>query len=133
MAYCSSNFVFKTTTKILANRLSRVASRIIDSYQFGFIKGCTIDDCIFGASECVNLLNICCRSDNMALNIDIHKAFDNLEWDFIHKVLTCFGFSPKFARWMRSIFESSHLSIILNDEPRRYFGCSRGVRQGDPL
>lgn len=99
------NFVFKIATEILANLLGRFASRVINPYQFGFIKRHTIDYYIVGASEYVNVLNINCKGGNMALKIDICKAFDTLEWDFINEELSWFGFSVKFVSWLRSIFE----------------------------
>ena len=34
---------------------------------------------------------------------------------------------------MNSILRSSRLSVLLNGVPEGYFGCSRGVHQGDPL
>ncbi|KAK3221855.1 hypothetical protein Dsin_008880 [Dipteronia sinensis] len=35
--------------------------------------------------------------------------------------------------WIVSILGSSRLSVLNNVSPAGYFGCSRGVRQGDPL
>lgn len=32
-----------------------------------------------------------------------------------------------------NILDSTKLSILINGTPYGYFGCSRGVRQGDPL
>ena len=84
------NFVFKIITKILANRLANVATRIVDPHQFGFIKGQNIETCIASASECVNLLNTRCFGSNMAVKIDFCKAFDTMDWGFIIVVLEGF-------------------------------------------
>ena len=32
-----------------------------------------------------------------------------------------------------NIFQSARISILINGSPKGYFGCSRGVRHGDPL
>ena len=69
----------------------------------------------------------------MAMKIDICKAFDTIRWDFIHSVLFSFCFSSRFISWVSSIFDSARISILINGQPQGYFGCSRGVRQGDPL
>ena len=74
-----SNFLFKVITKILADRLSQIASRIISPSQFGFVKGRQISDCIATASECFNLLNYRCYGGNMAMKIDIQKAFNSID------------------------------------------------------
>ena len=36
----------------------------------------------------------------MALKIDIKKAFDSMEWDFITTVLSDFGFCDQFYDWI---------------------------------
>ena len=74
-----SNFSMKIITKILVDHLVVIASKIISSNQFGFIKNRRILDCIIGTSEGVNLLNKIGFSGNMALKIDIRKAFDTID------------------------------------------------------
>lgn len=54
-----ANFIFKIITRILSDRLAPIASRIILPHQYAFLKGRHISDCIFLASECVNLLDTC--------------------------------------------------------------------------
>ncbi|XP_050222822.1 uncharacterized protein LOC126672915 [Mercurialis annua] len=128
-----SNFCFKVITKILADRLASIAEKIISKHQFGFIKNRSISHCIATASEGVNVLNKRCFGGNMALQIDIKKAFDTMEWSFILEVLDAFGFSLQFRDWVLEIFSSARLSVILDGSTAAYFSCSRGVRQGDPL
>ena len=69
----------------------------------------------------------------MAVKIDIRKAFDSMEWDFILSVLHNFGFSDKFCDWLSNIFASAKLSILFNGDQNGYFSVSRRVRQGDPF
>ncbi|KAI9198086.1 hypothetical protein LWI28_009807 [Acer negundo] len=47
-----SNFLFKISSKSLADYLARVAARIISPQQFGFIRDRHIEDCITLASDC---------------------------------------------------------------------------------
>ncbi|KAM5549757.1 hypothetical protein ABKV19_000925 [Rosa sericea] len=128
-----ANFSFKIITRILADCLAPIASRIILPNQFAFLKGRQISDCIFLASECVNLLDNKCRGGNVAIKFDVAKAFDTLNWDFLRRVLNAFGFHATFVEWISSILSSARLSILFNGSPVGFFGCSRGVRQGDPL
>ena len=123
-----SNFLFKVIAKILADRLGTIAFRIISENQFGFLKGRHIEDFIVAASECFNVMNRQYWGGNMAMKIDIKKAFDSIEWDFMQAVLCSFGFSKKFIDWIWAIFESARLSILLNGGQHGYFSVSRGVR-----
>lgn len=128
-----ANFKFKTITKILVDRLSKIAPKIFSPNQRGFIIGREIGDCICLASEDINLLDRKSFGGNLAMNIDIKKAFDTIDWRFLLKVLNSFGFDSKFGSWIESILHSAKLSVSMNRKSAGYFSCSRGVRQGDSL
>ncbi|CAJ2671617.1 unnamed protein product [Trifolium pratense] len=70
---------------------------------------------------------------NLALKIDIRKAFDTLGWSFLLKVLRQFDFSDIFCYLIDIIFHSAKLSAFVNGKSVGYFSCVRGVRQRDPL
>ncbi len=84
-------------------------------------------------SESINLLDRKSFGGNIGLKLDIHKAFETLEWDFLFQVLNNFGFSTQFSSWIRTLLDSARLSVIINGSPHGFFSCLRGVRQGDPL
>ncbi|KAK3195513.1 hypothetical protein Dsin_026823 [Dipteronia sinensis] len=125
------NFLFKVITKIIASRLGDVAAIIISPNQFGFVKGRQIQDCIAIASNCIKALDKRCYRGNIVIKIDIRKAFNTINWVFILKVLSCFGFSNNFIQWIHEIFLTSRLSILINGTSEGC--CSWGVRQGNPL
>jgi hypothetical protein len=52
-----ANFQFKIITKLLADRLSIIAPKIIYEHQSRFITGRQIFDCVIVVSEAVNVLN----------------------------------------------------------------------------
>jgi hypothetical protein len=128
-----ANFKFKIISKIIADRLANIMPSLISEEQMGFIHDRNIKDCLCIASEAVNLLHNKSFGGNLALKIDISKAFDTLEWPFLLKVLNCFGFNDTFCNWIQVILKSAFLSISINGKSEGYFNCSRGVRQGDPL
>ena len=37
------------------------------------------------------------HQDVLLLQVDIAKAFDNVQWDFISQIMTKLGFGPKMA------------------------------------
>ncbi|KAL6178468.1 hypothetical protein ACLB2K_049986 [Fragaria x ananassa] len=128
-----SNFVFKIIPKIMSLRLAFIASRIISPQQHAFVLGKNIADCTITTSECINLLDSKCHGGNVAIKMDITKAFDTLSWDFILHVLEAFGFHPTFVLWIRAILHSAKLSLLVNGRAVGYFSYGRCVSQEDTL
>jgi len=128
-----ANFKFKILSKILADRLASILPNIISKEQRGFIKGRNIRDCIATTSEAINLIDKKCVGGNLALKIDVSKAFDTLSWNFLLKVLNQLGFNDTFCNWIHTILISAMISISLNGSHHGFINCKRGVRQGDPL
>jgi hypothetical protein len=106
-----------------------VAAKVISGNPFSFVKGRNIVHCIATASEGINVLDNKSFGGNMALKVDIRKAFDTMDWGFILEIFEAFGFSFKFRDWILAIFSSARLSILLNGSAKGYFSCKRGVRQ----
>lgn len=128
-----NNFLFKVFTKVLSSRLEIVVASIVFQHQFGFIPNRHIHDVIAIVSEGVNCLNRSVNDQNLAFKVDIKKAFDTLRWEFVDEVLFYFGFPLIFRSWIKEIFSSARLSILVNGVPHGYFACTRGVRQVDSL
>lgn len=128
-----ANFKFKIISKVLADRLASILPNIVSKEQRGFIRGRNIKDCISLTSEAINTLDKTCFGGNLALKIDVSKAFDTLDWGFLLKVLRGFGFNSTFCHWIETILRSAMISISINGSQQGYFACKRGVRQGDPL
>ncbi|KAL6225674.1 hypothetical protein ACLB2K_004523 [Fragaria x ananassa] len=110
-----------------------IASRIISPQQHAFVKGRNISDCIMTTSKCFNLLDNKCYGGNVAIKVDITKAFDTLSWDFLARVLQAFGFHHVFVTWVRNLLHSTKFSLQINGRSVGFFSYGRGVRQGDPL
>lgn len=84
----------------------------------------------------LNASIFCTRSRfrNMAMKIDIRKAFDTIQSDFLLSVLKGFRFSSFFCQWIRVILHSAYILILFNGSAKSYFHCEKGVRKGiDPL
>lgn len=71
------------------------------------MQGRNIADCILSTSECFNLLDNKCYGGNVAIKVDITKAFDTLSWDFLFMVLEAFGFCQVFIGWIRVLLSSN--------------------------
>lgn len=69
----------------------------------------------------------------IGIKIDLEKAYDKLEWDFIKRMLTFFNFPSHTIKLIISCISSSHMAVIVNGEPTEFFTLSRGIYQGNPL
>jgi len=88
------------------------------------VQGRQIHDCIGIAFEAINMLSKKVKEGNVTYKVDIHKAFDTLNWNFL--VLKHFGFHHSFFSWISTILRSTMLFV-------KFFPCSRGVRHDDLL
>jgi hypothetical protein len=68
----------------------------------------------------------------MFLKMDMEKAFDRMEQNFLLAILEKLGFSSTWISWIR-ICISTPFSILLNGSPFGFISLGRGLRQGDPL
>jgi hypothetical protein len=65
--------------------------------------------------------------------VDLMKAYDSLDWEYILHCLKCFGAPRRFIAWIRACITSPSFSISLNGTLVGYFEGRKGLRQGDPL
>ncbi|PKU60779.1 integrator complex subunit 11 [Dendrobium catenatum] len=124
---------YKLLSKLLMSRLSGLLPKIISPFQMGFVKGRAIADNILLAQEFCQDLDIKVRGGNMVMKLDITKAYDNINWSFIYKILSLFSFDLNFIKLIKSCIESPFYSIMVNGKSHGYFQASHGLRQGDPL
>ncbi|KAL2237308.1 UNVERIFIED_CONTAM: hypothetical protein Sindi_0922500 [Sesamum indicum] len=126
---------YRKTTKTdqLHDFDSNTKDKIISPCQTAFIPGRSIGDNIMLAQELFSGYNQMRLPPRCALKVDIRKAYDTVEWDFLLAVLQLFGFPTKFTRWIEECVSTTSFSIGLNGKPHGFFTGARGLRQGDPL
>ncbi|KAL0361527.1 UNVERIFIED_CONTAM: hypothetical protein Sradi_3837200 [Sesamum radiatum] len=56
-----------------------------------------------------------------ALKVDLQKAYDTVEWDFLSAVLTLFGFLLQFISWIEECVTTPSFSVCLNGSPHGFF------------
>ena len=69
----------------------------------------------------------------MAIKVDLEKAYDRMEWCFIHKVLQAYHFPQSLIRVIMSCVTSTRVCILFSGGKLEAFNPLRGLRQGDPL
>uniref|UniRef100_A0A803QHY3 Reverse transcriptase domain-containing protein n=1 Tax=Cannabis sativa TaxID=3483 RepID=A0A803QHY3_CANSA len=118
-----------------ANRLKTVLEDLIPHNQGAFLHNKIIFDNIIIANEIINSINIR-KSDKIwwtALKLDMEKAFDRVEWDFIRVFLSHLCCPNKFVSLILKCISTVTLKLCINNHLSPPFQPSRGIRQGDPL
>ncbi|PWA95854.1 Arginine repressor C-terminal-like domain-containing protein [Artemisia annua] len=124
--------VYKVISKILSARLAKVIPSIIGPNQTAFIEGRqNLDGCLV-ANEIIRMANI--EDLNlMIFKVDFEKAFDSVNWNFLHDIMKQMGFGEKWRKWIDACLSSASNSVMVNGSPSKEFKMERGLRQGDPL
>lgn len=72
-------------------------------------------------------------SPRCAMQIDISKAFDSVQWPFLLNTLETLGLAQKFIKWITLCITSASFSVQVNGELAGYFQSKRDLRQGYSL
>ncbi|KAL0295481.1 UNVERIFIED_CONTAM: LINE-1 reverse transcriptase [Sesamum radiatum] len=86
------NVLYKAITKIIVRRLQLVLHLLIDYSQNAFVPERSISDNILLAQELLAGYNQVRLPQRCTLKVDIQKAYDSVDWDFLWAVLRLFGF-----------------------------------------
>lgn len=129
------NFLYKIVDKILENRLKAVLPAFISENHSAFIDSRIITDNFLFAFEIVHNMkrkNHGSEGD-VALKLDINKAYDRVSRNFLLDRMKALGFYPKWVKWMLLYVKMVTYNFCLNGS---YIGLvipKRGLRQGDSL
>ncbi|KAL2251385.1 UNVERIFIED_CONTAM: hypothetical protein Sindi_2260800, partial [Sesamum indicum] len=127
------NVIYKAIAKLLVQRLSVVLGKLVSPCQAAFIPRRSIGDNIMMAQKLFIGYNQKRLPPRCALKVDICKAYDTVEWDFLLATLQLFRFPIIFMRWIEECITTPSFSVGLNGKTQDFFVRSRGLHQGDPL
>ncbi|XP_026416522.1 uncharacterized protein LOC113311954 [Papaver somniferum] len=69
----------------------------------------------------------------MGIKIDMEKAFDRVDWKFLHTIMTKIGFNSDWCNKITQCISTTSAAVLINGSPDIFFNPSIGLRKGDPL
>ena len=131
VSLCNVNY--KIISKIMSKRLAVILPKLISDEQGAFVHDRMIHENIALTQELVQSLDQGNLGGNVILNLDMEKAYDRLDWGFLHEVLRKFEFSENWLHLIKQCVEENSFSVLVDGVSTPFFKSSRGLRQGDPI
>ena len=105
------NVLYKVVSKVIANRLKRILPRVVTENQSAFIKGRLLMENVLLASELVKDYHKEVISPRCVMKIDISKAFDLVQWEFVLRSLEAIGVPARFIHWIKLCITTPSFSV----------------------
>ena len=88
--------LYKLLAKVLANRLKKVVGKVVSSTQNAFVEGRQILDAALIANEAIDSL-LKRNESGVLCKLDLEKAYDHTNWNFVLIVMQKMGFGEKWG------------------------------------
>ncbi|KAL0300237.1 UNVERIFIED_CONTAM: putative ribonuclease H protein [Sesamum angustifolium] len=102
-----------TLLALIPKRLRLVLDAMISPSQNAFVPGRSIGDNILLAQEMFTGYNRQGLPKRCALKVDLRKAYDTVEWDFLIAALQLFGFPDIFIGWIEECVTTPMFSLMM--------------------
>ena len=73
------------------------------------------------------------KLNGMLITIDIQKAFNSVNHQFLILALKRYEFGKMFIKWVKTLLNTQESCIINEGFTTKYFKLDKGTRQGDPI
>ena len=123
---------YKIIAKVFALRLKSILTEIIHIDQSGFLKGRNIAHNIRLIIDLIDYTNTHDIPGALLL-LDIEKAFDSVEHEYLYKVLERFNIGNNFITWIKSFYNTRNTYITNNGHLSPVINMKRGIFQGCPI
>lgn len=127
------NCDYKLFAKILANRITEILHNIIGEGQSACIKGQTCIGNLMKIRNLISSLQRTRRKKIAIMSIDLQKAFDKVNLNYLWACLVKFGFPENLINVLKCIYSEASSKVLVNGHLTGEIKIKKSVRQGCPL
>ena len=124
--------LYRLLSRILADRFATALAGTIGPEHTGFLPHRLIDDNILFSSLLPQVLATQ-QTTGVTFYIDISKAFDTVDREFLFRLMDSMGASHGMTNWAKILLEATYASTHTNGSSSTILEWFAGVRQGCPL
>lgn len=127
------NTDYKLFTKIICNRMQKSVEKLVGPGQSACIPE---RSCIENLKDVRRIMTKAAESKRfkgLLLSLDLEKAFDKVDHNFLWKVLHKFGFPDKLIECIQRLYSKATSRVLYNGFLTQEIKIRSSVRQGCPL
>lgn len=106
--------VYKTVSKVIVARMKPLIPKLVDGRQSAFVQGRSISENIMLMQQFLRNSHRSGGTPRCAIKVDLLKAYDSIEWNFLFNVLKVVGFPPRMLSWITECVSTIKFSISLD-------------------
>lgn len=127
------NLIYTCYSYVLTSRLKQAIHGFLSLKQNAFVKGRQITENVLLMHDLVRGYHRQGGKPRAVIKVDIMKAYDSLNWDFLFNAMSILEFPQRFIDWVYNGVTTAHFSLNINGSLVDYFHGERGLRGGDPI
>ena len=129
------NVIYRIIAKVLVNKMKHTLPCCISKNQSAFFPNRLITVNVIVAYKMIHSMKHKRIGNNgvFALKLDMSKAYDRVEWNFLAEIMAKLGFNSSWVTLIMNCVKSISYSIVINGCLSESLTPERGLRQGDPL
>lgn len=118
------NTLYKCVTKVICGRLRRILPGLIMENQGDFVHGKYVAHKIMVVQDIVRHYGRKNSTPSCLLKIDIQKAYDTVNWEFLKEMLQALEFPDTFTELIMECVTTPKFSLMLNGGMIGFFKSS---------